>query len=115
MRTRTQHPNRPGLRSVAAAVLLGSLTLALAACGKGDDGGGSQIASLGNTATTASDGATAGDGASGANGGDGETSTTVDPEDAFLAFAQCMRDHGVDMPDPQVDDNGRGVIQVGGP
>ncbi len=108
-RTRT----RPRLASTATAVLLGALTLALAACGQGDDGGGSQVASLGNTATTASD-ASAADGAA-SDGADGETSTTVDPEDAFLAFARCMREHGVDMPDPQVDDNGRGVIQVGGP
>ena len=35
----------------------------------------------------------------------------------MLAFAQCMRDHGVDMPDPEFDGDGRGVggaIRVGG-
>jgi hypothetical protein len=72
------------------------------------------VASLGNTATTAS-GAPADGASDGTSGTDGETATTTDPEDAFLAFARCMREHGVDMPDPQVDDNGRGVIQVGGP
>ena len=25
----------------------------------------------------------------------------LDPEDAMLKFAQCMREHGVDMPDPE--------------
>ena len=95
-------------------MLLACLTLALAACGKGDDGTGAQIASLGNTGTTATDGAST-DGTTDGTSADGETSTTTDPEDAFLAFARCMREHGVDMPDPTVDDNGRGVIQVGGP
>jgi hypothetical protein len=42
-----------------------------------------------------------------------------DPAEAALAFAKCMRDHGVDMPDPVVqDDSGSGggvMVQVGGP
>jgi hypothetical protein len=36
-------------------------------------------------------------------------------QDAALAFARCMRQHGVDMPDPTFDDNGGGVmIKQGG-
>jgi hypothetical protein len=35
------------------------------------------------------------------------TSTTSDPQEAALKFAQCMRENGVDMPDPQVDAQGR--------
>ena len=35
-----------------------------------------------------------------------EPEASVDPEDAALAFAQCVREHGVDMPDPQVGGNG---------
>jgi len=31
---------------------------------------------------------------------------SVDPADAMLAYARCMREHGVDMPDPKVDSNG---------
>jgi hypothetical protein len=38
---------------------------------------------------------------------------SIDPEEAALAFAQCMRDHGIDMPDPQVDTNGRMRITIG--
>jgi hypothetical protein len=34
------------------------------------------------------------------------TATTVDPEQALLDFAQCMRDHGVDMEDPVADESG---------
>jgi hypothetical protein len=33
--------------------------------------------------------------------------------DKALKFAQCMREKGVDMPDPQVDDKGRISIQIG--
>jgi hypothetical protein len=37
-------------------------------------------------------------------------------QDAALAFARCMRQHGVDMPDPTFDDNGGGMmIKQGGP
>jgi hypothetical protein len=32
-----------------------------------------------------------------------------------LEFAECMREHGVDMPDPQFDENGGIGIMVGGP
>jgi len=38
---------------------------------------------------------------------------SVDPEDAALAFAQCMREHGVDMPDPQVGSNGEMNFSIG--
>jgi hypothetical protein len=40
-------------------------------------------------------------------------SAPTDPQDAFLAFAQCMRDHGIDMPDPEVSDEGGGKFSVG--
>ena len=32
--------------------------------------------------------------------------------DQALAMARCMREHGVDMPDPTFDDNGRVSIQL---
>jgi hypothetical protein len=41
------------------------------------------------------------------------TSAPTDPQEAFLAFAQCMRDHGIDMPDPEVSDEGGGRFSVG--
>ena len=34
-------------------------------------------------------------------------------QDAMLEFAQCMREHGVDMPDPEFGDGGRGVFRMG--
>jgi hypothetical protein len=33
-------------------------------------------------------------------------------QDAMLEYAQCMRDHGIDMPDP--DFSGGGAFQIGG-
>ena len=34
--------------------------------------------------------------------------------DQALAFAQCMREHGVDVPDPTFDDNGHTKIEIHG-
>ena len=51
-----------------------------------------------------------GDGAAG-----GGKNTADDRKDGALKFAQCMRENGVDMPDPQTDENGRVVIVGGGP
>jgi hypothetical protein len=58
-------------------------------------------------------GAEAGDdGVASANGGTAKASASpnqsLDPKDAALKFAQCMRENGVDMPDP--DSSGR--IQI---
>jgi hypothetical protein len=38
-----------------------------------------------------------------------------DPQEAMLAFVDCIREHGVDMPDPRFDADGRVSIMVGGP
>ena len=70
-------------------VMIGALT----ACGSG--GGGDGVASL--------------DGASGAAQQSKRASDSKkDPREAFRAFAQCMREHGIDMPDPQVSDDAKG-------
>jgi hypothetical protein len=47
-------------------------------------------------------------------GGASDTSSSDDPQDQAVKFAQCMRDHGVDMPDPETDDKGRVRLRVGG-
>jgi hypothetical protein len=43
-------------------------------------------------------------------------SPSMSPEDALLAFAECMREHGIDMPDPQFDttEDGGAVIGIAG-
>jgi hypothetical protein len=75
--------------------LLLGLLLALAACsgGGGKPGG---VASLGDgkaTSTTSAGG-------------------SQDERQADLAFARCMRQHGVNMPDPKVEANGRTEWQL---
>jgi len=49
-------------------------------------------------------------------GGQGDPGRTMDPQlqDQLLQFAQCMRDHGIDFPDPQFD-GGRVTLGIGGP
>lgn len=46
----------------------------------------------------------------------GATTTTAvsNPQDAALNFAECMREHGIDMPDPVMSDGGGVAIQIGG-
>lgn len=34
-------------------------------------------------------------------------------QEQLLSFAQCMREHGVDMPDPEIDDDGLVMIGSG--
>lgn len=44
----------------------------------------------------------------------GDQKLSPEEQDKILAFARCMREHGVDMPDPDFS-NGGGFVQVGGP
>jgi hypothetical protein len=82
---------RPPHRPVLAGLVLG-LVLALAACGAAHDG--DRVASLsGAGATTTTTG--------------GKPGAARDPQQAAVDFARCMRRHGIDMPDPVVDDQGR--------
>jgi hypothetical protein len=78
-------------------LVLGAVVVVLlaGACGP-DRGDGTSVASLGN-----------GRGGSTAGQDRGGDNAEKDPEEAALAFARCMREHGVDMPDPQVDEGGR--------
>ena len=92
-----------------------ALAAGLAACG--DGGGGDTddgVASIdGDAAEQAADGG-GGDG----DGGGGRSGQGRDPEfeDAMLEYAQCMRDNGVDMPDPEFGDDGSVSIRAeGGP
>ena len=34
-------------------------------------------------------------------------------QETMLEFAKCMREHGVDMPDPDIGEGGRGVFRAG--
>ena len=70
-------------RLAAAALTIPLLLSVLAACGTADD--------------TPDAGSSAGGGAG------GETESSQSMEDYQLAFASCMRDQGIDMPDPNED------------
>jgi hypothetical protein len=78
-------PITTALAALALAGLLG-------ACSGGGDSDEAGPASIDPDATSDD---TSGDEGGGAN-----------PEDVALRYAECMREHGVDMPDPQVDDSG---------
>src|SRR5262245_16207958 len=86
MRTRHLIP----LASIAAV-------LALSACGSGSQDAG--VASIdgdsasGATATTAKS---------------NDRPSAEESQQAMLDFAKCMREHGVDMPDPEFQGNGTG-------
>jgi hypothetical protein len=81
---RRAHVRRGGL------ILAPAILLLAAACGRGE--GGTGIASLQDQE------------AAGAS-----STTTLDPDQALLAFAACMREHGIDMPDPQIGSAGGGI------
>jgi hypothetical protein len=94
--TPTGRPRRTAVTRIRMGLVPGLLlvlvlALAVAACGGGGGKGGG-VASLG--------------------GNDKATSTTSpggggDSTQADLAYARCMRQHGIDIPDPKTDANGR--------
>src|SRR5262245_7128880 len=86
--TRTSKP-RIGLAALALAGLG-----ALSACGGGSDPD-ARVASL------ASD-----DGAASTTTVAADKANNEDVQQAMLDFAKCMREHGVDMPDPTFGDDG---------
>ena len=86
----TRRPRR--LRLVAPVAAFGLLLVT--ACGGG--GAAAEVASLENRDPVAAGDIGSGD----------ATATTIDTEEAMLAFTQCMRDQGVDIADPTVDADG---------
>jgi len=76
-----------------------ALALVAAACG---GSGGDGVASLEDDTTA--DPLAAGEEVAG--GDDQPSEGEVDQEQALLDFTQCMRDEGIDIPDPEVDTEG---------
>jgi hypothetical protein len=75
------NPFRPFVALAVATLLLGACT---------GSGAGPSVATLTDPSASPS------------------PSASVDPEQAMLAFARCMREHGVDIPDPQPGSGGKG-------
>ena len=92
---------RTGTLAAALVVLLLAVAAVASGCGStsSDDG----VAALDDAAATTSEGdeSTASD----SNGDD-------DPGEVALAWAKCMREHGIDVPDPEVDENGRVRVMI---
>jgi len=75
--------------------------LAVTGC-RGDTDKGDGVATAGGTPT------------SNASGNSDAGADDGDMAEKMRKFASCMREHGVDMPDPEVDDKGRVKVQIGG-
>jgi hypothetical protein len=91
-------------RMLTRSSLVLLIAAALAGCG-GGGGDGDGVATLGDGGTTTT-----------ADAGSGADLTDAEREDAMLEFTECMRDHGVDMPDPTSagPGGGGGKIAIGG-
>ena len=92
----------PGQRIDRRALVAPILVLTIAAC-SAQAAAGPSVASLGDgggTPASAEPGSSAG--------------PSLSPEDQALAFARCMREQGIDMPDPQIGGNGGVAIAIGG-
>ena len=92
-------------RTMMLAAVLALLLLAVAAVASGCGPTSSEadgVAALDNASDTTSE-----------TEEDGDGDANEDPEEAALAWAKCMRQHGVDVPDPQFDE-GRLTIRAGG-
>ena len=84
-----------GWAGAALAALALALTLALTACGGGGDDR-ERVASLDGRGRQAS-------------------GAPTDERKAMLAFARCMREHGVELPDPQAGEGGAVIRPGAGP
>jgi hypothetical protein len=94
------------LAAILAVALLG---LALVASGCGSSSSEDGVAALDGSASEDTPAPAAND------DDDQEGTTEADRQEAALEWAKCMREHGIDVPDPEFDDQGRGTIRVGGP
>ena len=83
------------LRRLVAVLVLGGT---LAACGGGGGDGDDGVASIDEGAAAEE---TDDDGGSGGGAPD-----EAEMQDAALEYAQCMREHGIDMPDPEFEEGG---------
>ena len=76
-----------------------AVTTALAMVGcRGDSDKGEGVATAGGTPTTSAT---------------GNNSNSGDIAEQMRRYASCMREHGIDMPDPEVDSEGRTKVQIG--
>src|SRR4051794_32472153 len=89
------------MKRILIATLAALTCLAVTGC-RGDTDKGEGVATAGGTPTSTASG-------NNSNAGADEG----DMAEKMRKFASCMREHGVDMPDPEVDDQGRVKMQIG--
>jgi hypothetical protein len=92
------HPGR--LHRLPVLILLAAGLATGAACAGSGSGPGDGVASIKTAADKKTDSEEA----------DKKDETKTNPEDAMLAFTRCMREHGIDMPDPDTSGGGPGVV-----
>lgn len=91
-------------RMILIVGLVGALLLA--ACGGDTAGEPDGVASLDETTTTGPE----------SNDAEADEDSPETVEEAYMAFTECMREEGVDMPDPEVDADGNiAGIRMGDP
>ena len=87
--------------AMLAALVVLLLAIAAVASGCGSASSDDGVAALDDTAET-----TENDSSENASAGE------EDPEEVALAWAECMREHGIDVPDPEIDENGRVRVMI---
>jgi hypothetical protein len=105
--------------STAVTAALVSVAL-LSACGGDDDDAGEEVASLGTEApaaeqpvgTEATGSSSTPAASTPADSSTPPVSAPTDPEEAMLAYTECMRDHGIEMEDPGAagGEGGGGIV-----
>jgi hypothetical protein len=96
------------IRRLSGLLVVLAVLVPLAACGKSDGGSGDGVASV-EGASDDSD--SSGDG-SGSDSGSEDPPSNEEFQDAALEYAECMREHGVDMPDPEFEGEGGVLMQM---
>ena len=90
-RHQEETPRPAYLRRAGGLLTLLAVAVLVAGCGQSSGDGGGGVASADGKKTTA-------------------TTKKTDARQAGIDFARCMREHGVDMPDPTFDDQGNAQI-----
>ncbi|AGM09834.1 hypothetical protein AB0E55_24640 [Amycolatopsis keratiniphila] len=84
------------MRKRPMAVLIAGAVFALVAgCGGGGDGG-DKVASISSPPA--------------AGTGDGKQADNVSDEEKFRTYRKCMREHGIEMPEPKPDGSGQDAV-----
>ena len=87
--------------AMLAALVVLLLAIAAVASGCGSASSDDGVAALDDTATTTD-----------SDSSESASADEEDPDEVALAWAECMREHGVDVPDPEIDENGRVRVMI---